>query len=139
MGNPAKFSRSTGGGATVKNIDLHDKRALMNCAHVISFQAKKESEKIQEKIEQGQLALSAYNTPARRHAFQKELEKKNVKTKKLKGKRRSFVPEYNDGDQTPRQKDYQEKLLRSTLLINTDKRYETSKRLGAFDIEKEGK
>ena len=138
MGNPSKFSRSTGGGATVKNIDLHDKRALMNSAHVISFQAKKESERIKEKIEKGLLQFSASNTPARRHAFQKELEKKNVKTKRVKGRRRSFVPEYKDGEQTPRQKEYQEKLLRSTLLINTDKRYETSKRLGAVDIDKKG-
>ena len=117
MGKPSKFSRKAGGGVTVKNIDLKDKRVLMNSAHVISFQAKKDLPELQEKIEKGTLKWSAYNTPARRHAFQKELEKNNIKTEKVKGKRRSFMPEYINQD-----KKMKNEMLRSSLMINTQKR-----------------
>ena len=125
MGKPSKFSR-TAGGTTVKNVSLKSKHALLNSAHVISFQAKKEAPKLKEKIQTDTLKYSIYNSRARRHAFQKELEKEGIQTKKIGARR--FVGKHSRFN-TPTQNE----ILRSELMIIC-KTHKVEKRLGAKDF-----
>ena len=124
MGKPSKFSRSTGG-TTVKNVSLNSNNALIESAHVISYQAKKEAPRVKEKIESGTLKWSAYNSKARRHAFQKELEKEGIKTEKVLA--RAFAPKHSKFD-TPTHRE----VLFSELMIPDGRNIEV--RLGAKDF-----
>ena len=86
---PARYSGRTG--TVVKKIIEKDPQRLRKAAPVISHMAKQDAESFQLSIEKGELENAWFDTAALRHTFQKELQKKGVKTEKAS--RCKFVPE----------------------------------------------
>ena len=81
MAKPVKFSGRTG--TIVKNIVLKSRHKHFRNAAIISDQAKKSAPKLEEKISEDTLKWSAYDSKARRHAHQKELEKIGIEVEKI--------------------------------------------------------
>tara|TARA_Y100000589_G_C27049159_1_gene586529 strand:- start:222 stop:764 length:543 start_codon:yes stop_codon:yes gene_type:complete len=86
---PARYSGRTG--TVVKKIIEKDPQRLRKAAPVISLMARQDAEAFKLAIEKGELADAWFDTAALRHAFQKELLKKGLKTEKAN--RCKIVPE----------------------------------------------
>ena len=85
---PARYSGRTG--TVVKKVIEKDPERIRKAAPVISHMARQDALDFELSIEKG-LQDAWFDTAALRHAFQKELLKKGVKTKKAS--RCKFVPE----------------------------------------------
>ena len=81
MSKPSKFARRTGTISKDKRMKGLD-RYFRN-TKVISNQAKKAAENLEQKIENEELDYCAYDCKERRHAHQEELKKKGKSVKKI--------------------------------------------------------